>query len=293
MYEVIRVRLGKNLGKCIFALLLFHLGQSFLYSFTLSPLMVSGRGGVPAYGTVAFSLVSTLCVVFLSFMFLYGILNFFTKTILARRDVMRVFSSGFRDKTRRAKKLSLFFTFIFAVCASLGTIVIMRFRGHIAGIVVSNADSYGIPAESLDFAKAIALAVVFCGVFFIAMLLLVLPFLFSYNVLFDDKKITVAGALKKSAVYMIPKFFHFIGFVIYVCIKNVIFISIIFAMNMYVSRSQSMIANLFSMLLAFFAFTQEYSIVAKAYASVPVYYYSLLSVNGLVDSGKRNESTSQ
>ena len=36
------------------------------------------------------------------------------------------------------------------------------------------------------------------------------------------------------------------------------------------------------LVLGFFVFTQEYSIIAKAYAGISVYYYSLLSVNGMI-----------
>ena len=86
MYEVMKVRLGKNISKCVFIILIFNLVQSFIFSFTLSPLMMAGKNGMN-FITLIISALCTVIAFFLSFQFLYGINSFFTTTILARKDV--------------------------------------------------------------------------------------------------------------------------------------------------------------------------------------------------------------
>ncbi|MDO4505713.1 MAG: hypothetical protein Q4B64_02060, partial [Spirochaetales bacterium] len=291
--EVMRVRLGKNLSKCVFIILLFHLVQSFLFSLTMSPVMAGGTNGL-SFSTFALSAVSTDFVFFFSFQFLYGILSFFTKVILARKDVMGVFSSGLRDRTRRAHFVSVVFTVIMIVAAVIASAVIFFHKQDILDLVAEVFLDPSAEKENVAFASTVGLAAVFCAVFFGCGMFLSIPFLFSWNILFDDKKISAPKAMGKSFSLMIGKYFHFIGFVIYACLKNIVFIIIFFGINTMLSARNSIISNFFSMLIGFLAFTQEYTIVAKAYASIPVYYYSLLSENGMIQADKKeNESTAQ
>ncbi|MCQ2241800.1 hypothetical protein [Treponema sp.] len=293
MYEVMKVRLAKNLSKCVFIILLFHLAQSFLFSLTMSPIMAGGKNGL-SFPTFALSAVSTVFVFFFSFQFLYGILSFFTKVILARKDVMGVFTSGLRDRTRRAHFLSVVFTIILIVSAVIAAVVIFFFKQDITSIVAELFVDGETPNETAQFVNAVGLAIVFCAVFFLCGILISIPFLFSWNILYDDKKISASAAMKKSFYLMMRNYFHFIGFVIYSCFKNVVFIIIFFGINMALSARNSVISSFFSMVLGFFAFTQEYTIVAKAYASIPIYYYSLLSVNGMIEADKKeNESSAE
>ncbi len=293
MYEVMRVRLGKNLSRCVFIILLFHLAQSFLFSLTMSPVMASGKKGLN-FSTLALSAISTAFVFFFAFQFLYGILSFFTKIILARKDVMGVFTSGLRDRTRRAHFVSVVFTLILIVAAVVASAVIFLYKQDILSIVEEVFLGSSDTKENMAFANAVGLAVVFCAVFFGCGILLSIPFLFSWNIIFDDKEISAPKAMKKSFSLMIGKYFHFIGFVIYSCLKNIVFIIIFFGINTLLSRRDSIIANFFSMLIGFLAFTQEYTIVAKAYTSIPIYYYSLLSENGMIKAeNKDNESPSE
>lgn len=290
MYEVMRVRLAKVLSKCVFIILLFHLSQSFLFSITLSPAMAAG--GKMNYFALVFSSVSTAFVFFLSFLFLYGIISYFTKVILARKDVMRVFTSGLRDKTKRAHFVAAAFSCLFILAAVVAFTVVLKFRDEIYLVASTYYDQDETPEETVRLIKAFSLAIVFCIIFFVSALVVSIPFLFSWNILFEDKKISAARAMAKSFSLMSRNCFHFVGFVIYCCFKNVVFIALLFVINMYLSKSESFISNFVSMLVGFFAFVQEYTIIVKAYCSIPVYYYSLLSVNGMVER-KDNESSSK
>lgn len=278
MYEVMRVRLSSVLGKCVFVLLMFHLAESFAISISLSPLMA----GPFSFITLGISAVMMGLVLFVSFLFLYGILSYFTKVILAKKDVMRVFTSGFRDKTNRSYKAAFFFTVIIFASAVSAAFLVFYNKDRIMSMEIWNELLQNRTEESAQFVKVISLSAVFCIVLLIAAIVTSLPFIFTWNILFDDRKISFLSAVRKSFSLMIPNYFHFIGFVIYVCIKNIFFIVLLAVANMHISKSDSVIANLLSMVLGFFVFTQEYSIIAKAYAGISVYYYSLLSVNGMI-----------
>lgn len=291
MQEVVRVRLSQQLSKCVFVILLFHLVQSFVFSVTMSP-MVSTAGSRPSYLAIGISLLLTGGVVWTSFVFMYGIINFFTKVVLGRRDVMRVFTSGFRDRTRRSFGAAFVFSIIFAISAALALFVILTFKDRIFMLAADYFLDDGTEQQTVNFVRAASLAVVFCFVFFVSAIFISIPFLFTWNILLDDKKISVASAIVKSLSLMGRNYFHYIGFVISICLKNVFFIVILVFINSRISSAASSLSTIFSMIIGFFAFIHEYTILAKAYASIPVYYYSLLSVNGMIER-KENESSAQ
>lgn len=291
MQEVVNVRLSQQLSKCVFVILIFHFVQSFVFSVTMSP-MVSAAGSKPSYLAIGLSLLLTGGAVWTSYVFMYGIINFFTKVVLGRRDVMRVFTSGFRDKTRRSFGAAFVFSIIFVISASLALYVILTFKDRIILLAAEYFLDDRTEPQTVNFVRAASLAVVFCFVFFASAIFISIPFLFTWNILLDDKKISVASAIVKSLSLMGRNYFHFIGFVIRICLKNVVFIAVLVFINSRISSSESFLSNIFSMILGFFAFVHEYTILAKAYASVPVYYYSLLSVNGMVER-KENESSAQ
>ena len=291
MQEVVRVRLSQQLSKCVFVILLFHLVQSFVFSVTMFP-MVSTAGSKPSYLAIGISLLLTGGVVWTSFVFMYGIINFFTKIVLGRRDVMRVFTSGFRDRTRRSFGAAFVFSIIFAISAALALFVILTFKDRIFMLASDYFLDDGTEQQTVNFVRAASLALVFCFVFFVSAIFISIPFLFTWNILLDDKKISVASAIVKSLSLMGRNYFHYIGFVISICLKNVFFIVILVFINSRISSAASSLSTIFSMIIGFFAFIHEYTILAKAYASIPVYYYSLLSVNGMIER-KENESSAQ
>ena len=291
MQEVVRVRLSQQLSKCVFVILLFHLVQSFVFSVTMSP-MVSTAGSKPSYLAIGISLLLTGGVVWTTFVFMYGIINFFTKVVLGRRDVMRVFTSGFRDRTRRSFGAAFVFSIIFAISAALALFVILTFKDRIFMLASDYFLDDGTEQQTVNFVRAASLALVFCFVFFVSAIFISIPFLFTWNILLDDKKISVASAIVKSLSLMGRNYFHYIGFVISICLKNVFFIVILVFINSRISSAASSLSTIFSMIIGFFTFIHEYTILAKAYASIPVYYYSLLSVNGMIER-KENESSAQ
>ncbi|WP_407399513.1 hypothetical protein [Treponema sp.] len=291
MYEVMRLRLGKNLSKCVFIILIFNLLQSFLFGLTLSPIVVSFKTEVNPVNFV-FSALSTSFVFFFSFQFLYGIISYFTKLMLARRDVMGVFTSGLNDRTKRAHFVSMIFSLIMVVSALLAAAFVVLNKERILAVGMEFVESD--TEEALTLINSASIFLVFCAIFFICGILLSVPFLFSWNILIDDKKISAVGALLKSFSLMVRNYFHYIGFVIYACFKNVMFVLIFFGINLNLSGKDSVAANLCAMLLGFLAFIQQYTIIAKVYTSIPIYYYSLLSVNGMISSEKNeNESSSE
>ena len=291
MQEVVRVRLSQQLSKCVFVILLFHLVQSFVFSVTMSP-MVSTAGSKPSYLAIGISLLLTGGVVWTTFVFMYGIINFFTKVVLGRRDVMRVFTSGFRDRTRRSFGSAFVFSIIFAISAALALFVILTFKDRIFMLASDYFLDDGTEPQTVNFVRAASLAVVFCFVFFVSAIFISIPFLFTWNILLDDKKISVASAIVKSLSLMGRNYFHYIGFVISICFKNVFFIVILVFINSRISSAASSLSTIFPMIIGFFAFIHECTILEKAYASIPVYYYSLLSVNGMIER-KENESSAQ
>ena len=291
MQEVVRVRLSQQLGKCVFVILLFHPVQLFVFSVTMFP-MVSTAGSRPSYFAIGISLLLTGGVVWTSFVFMYGIINFFTKIVLGRRDVMRVFTSGFRDRTRRSFGAAFVFSIIFAISAALALFVILTFKDRIFMLASDYFLDDGTEQQTVNFVREASLALVFCFVLFVSAIFISIPFLFTWNILLDDKKISVASAIVKSLSLMGRNYFHYIGFVISICFKNVFFIVILVFINSRISSAASSLSTIFPMIIGFFAFIHECTILEKAYASIPVYYYSLLSVNGMIER-KENESSAQ
>lgn len=291
MQEVVRVRLSQQLSKCVFVILLFHPVQLFVFSVTMFP-MVSTAGSKPSYLAIGISLLLTGGVVWTSFVFMYGIINFFTKIVLGRRDVMRVFTSGFRDRTRRSFGAAFVFSIIFAISAALALFVILTFKDRIFMLASDYFLDDGTEQQTVNFVREASLALVFYSVVFVSAIFISIPFLFTWNILLDDKKISVASAIVKSLSLMGRNYFHYIGFVISICLKNVFFIVILAFINPRISSAASSLSTIFSMIIGFFTFIHEYTILAKAYASIPVYYYSLLSVNGMIER-KENESSAQ
>lgn len=295
MQEVVRVRLSQQLSKCVFVILLFHPVQLFVSSVTMFP-MVSTAGSRPSYLAIGISLLLTGGVVWTSFVFMYGIINFFTKIVLGRRDVMRVFTSGFRDRTRRSFGAAFVFSIIFAISAALALFVILTFKDRIFMLASDYFLDDGTEQQTVNFVREASLALVFYSVVFVSAIFIFIfisiPFLFTWNILLDDKKISVASAIVKSLSLMGRNYFHYIGFVISICLKNVFFIVILAFINPRISSAASSLSTIFSMIIGFFTFIHEYTILAKAYASIPVYYYSLLSVNGMIER-KENESSAQ
>ena len=228
MQEVVRVRLSQQLSKCVFVILLFHLVQSFVFSVTMSP-MVSTADSKPSYLAIGISLLLTGGVVWTSFVFMYGIINFFTKVVLGRRDVMRVFTSGFRDRTRRSFGAAFVFSIIFAISAALALFVILTFKDRIFMLASDYFLDDGTEQQTVNFVRAASLALVFCFVFFVSAIFISIPFLFTWNILLDDKKISVASAIVKSLSLMGRNYFHYIGFVISICLKNVFSLSYLYS----------------------------------------------------------------
>lgn len=77
------------------------------------------------------------------------------------------------------------------------------------------------------------------------------------------------------------------GFVIFVCLKN---FAVLFA-AVFLNAVLSGKNNFISLLLGFYAFLQYYTILAKVYYCIPIYYFSFLSVNGMI-GGDKNEGSS-
>lgn len=286
MYQVLRERLARNTAHTILLLLLFNVILSFLLTSGFSPAMIFN--GFAGY---AFSVVFTFLILIVVFTILYGIVADFTGIVLGKKISSGGIFCGFFEKSKRIFYSSVFFTLIVVFVAFVSAALIFVFKEKIISCsdffaeAFSTGDLSRIDSEKI--AKSFALALFYTAFFFLIFAFSFLPFIFVWNAFLEDKKISLKNAVAKSLFIIHGRYFHYLGFVIFVCLKNfaVLFIAVFF--NAIISEKN----NFISLLLGFYAFIQYYMILAKIYYCIPVYYFSFLSVNGMI-GGDSNEGSS-
>ena len=285
MYQVLRERLAKNIAHSVLLLLLFNVMLSFLLTSGFSPAMLFN--GFAGY---TFSVVFTLLILIVVFTIAYGIVADFTNIVLGKKKSLGGIFCGFFEKSKRIFYASIFFTLVVVFVAFVSAALIFVFKEKIISCSSFFAQAFSnenlTQLDSEKIAKAFTLAIFYTVIFFFVFIFCFLPFIFIWNAFLENKKIILRDAIRKSLFIIRGRYFHYLGFVIFVCLKNFAVLFVVVFLNAILAGK----SNFISLLLGFYAFLQYYTILAKVYYCIPIYYFSFLSVNGMI-GGDKNEGS--
>ncbi|MBP3365771.1 MAG: hypothetical protein J6K96_02120 [Treponema sp.] len=287
MYAVLKARLAEHIWKLILTIFLFNVLISFLITTGLFPAMI--LNGRLLYAGYALSAVFTFLMLTVIFSVACGIISQCTDAMLGRGSLRPRLFSAFSESSDRMFRASVFFSAVASAVAVISAAVIFFFKepalAEFSRMIPAILGSESPDEETAAALKSLFLAFSYCIVFLAVFAFSFVPFIFVWNALLEDRKLRFSGALKKSLLIVRGRYFHYIGFVIFSCMKNILMLAAVSAFHFAVSQWNRGAAGFASVVLGFFAFMQYYTVLSKMYCCVPVYYFSFLSVNGLIGTG--------
>ncbi len=291
MYEILADRLGRNLGKSIFTILIFNVLISILLTTGISPTMALGKSAEGNFLSPAGFVLSILFLfIFLVLIFsiAYGIVTNFTNVVLGKKNFRSTFFYFLSEKSGRITRASILFSLVTSAVAAISVALVFfgkeKISSNVESFAAMIAGGENPGEENLEPLKFLAMAIFYSALFSLIFAFAFLPFIFVWSSFFEDKTIGLLSAVKKSFFVIRARYFHYFGFVIFSCFKNIVFIVFLSALNFILAQSNFGVVNFLSAVFGFLAFLQYYTILAKIYYCIPIYYYSFLSVNGLVSS---------
>ncbi|HAZ96103.1 MAG TPA: hypothetical protein DCW73_02410, partial [Treponema sp.] len=249
MYQVLRERLAKNIARSVLLLLLFNVMLSFLLTSGFSPAMLF-NGSAIGY---VISFVFTSLILIVVFTLAYGIVADFTNIVLGKKNSSGGIFCGFFEKSKRIFYSSVFFTLVVVFVAFVSAVLLFIFKEKIISCssffseVFSNENLNQLDSEKI--AKAFTLALFYTAIFFFVFVFCFLPFIFVWNAFLENKKIDLKNAIRKSLFVIRGRYFHYLGFVIFVCLKNFAVLFVAVFLNAVLSGKN----NFISLLLGFYA----------------------------------------
>ncbi len=279
MYGVMCEGLKRNLGKAISYLFIFE----FLYAFASSVCLFPVSGKKLDFSMRNVNLLVTVGLFFIlsifSFMIVSGLNRVFTCMSRNIKYSFHDIFSCFQNDFKRSFYISTVFALILIGAIFCVFYIYLMNRTAIDGFMTDYFKLLDTQEfELVDFVVKSVSVVLLSGTIF---LLVALPFMFVWNILSDYDTLGAFVSLKNSFVLMVPRYFHFIGFVIFSVFKNVFFIVVLFTINSMIAESALYILSIG---IGFLIFLQQYTIFSKIMISLPIYYYSLLSLNGMLPS---------
>lgn len=274
MYDVVKAGFEKSLGRVLLAILTYIMLKIFMTWIFSSPLqhMLERQDGEISL-VRNFALAGT--VFFAAEIFLgiltFGLISFITDFLLKKQSVPATLLCGL--KMPKVWQFSALHAVI-SVAALAAVSAFFIFKGkEILAIDFPKIENVDEKVSRVVF-SSLLMSLLYVVLHFIVSI----PFVFTWNILRDNPGARVLQSFARSFTFFIPRFFHYLGFVIYICLKNAVFYVVLMVLNLTVNL------GFFSLVIFFFSFMQMLIIVLKAYAAIPVYWYSLLSVNDMVDS---------
>lgn len=279
MNPVLRDRLGRCLGKTIFSIFLFTLLSSLMSYVSMVPVMQDG-----SFRNRCISAAIMFCALTVSFTVISGLVGNATRRVRLMEPGKRILFSGFDDK--RNLNAGIFYALIFFISGGI-LFLIVKYSGNVfTSLIPSKIDL----DNEKDIANLIKVATIFSAMLMTIFVILVLPFVFTWNVLIDYNEISAPKAILRSVSLLGQKYFNFIGYIIYSVYKNIIMIVFITALDVTVFAKYKL--SFLSLVVSFYTFLQQYTIYSKILFCIPIYYYSLLSVNEILPESC-NESSSE
>lgn len=286
MYEVMKRTLAPFLGTLTFSVMLSEIIPFVLVS-VLSAVTISVASF--AVSSVLFC-VSMILTMFVSLSLVVCTINQASKITLGKGTSISTFFEPFFTKGKS----------LFSATAILALVQIVSFLVVFAAIManreffspalkVFEKEIVSVEALQNDLASIMPYYFVSIALYSVVGCALSIPFLFVWNVKETEKNISFLGAVKKSASILMPNYFHYVGFNFYVVFKNLLVIAVLVGINSLVSRVSFL--AFFSLVAGFLILLQQYTVISKIIDCVPVYYYSYMSVNGLLNSPERSDES--
>ncbi|MCR5217318.1 MAG: hypothetical protein K6D58_01425 [Treponema sp.] len=272
MLTVTRSAVQKNIGKAYLSaivLMLIKLAVNFLCS---RPLGFAADSKIPGLSLILFYVLMLVILQFVSGLLTFGMIKHCTDMILNRAAYVKSVLFGFNRKD--AWKISAFTTVLYflAIALSLAVsipLVMYIFKTYSLKLSSPHVFSFTVIGLSL--------------ILLIFNILINVPFMFAVNVSLESSSASLKEVLKKSFAFMKGRMIHFMGFALYSVGKNVVII----IGCIFVTLALPSLAGI----LEFLVILEIFTVVLKLYFSIPVYYYSLLAVNGMLKKHKEENSS--
>lgn len=294
MYPVLRVRFFPNAGRVCLILFLFNIAASAMLIAGVSPLLYNEMSSARA----ALSLVLTFLSLTVIYAIVYRIISGATDSVLGRRrSTFRFARRGVplpdKERARGILRTSAAFALFTLIVFALAGAIAYALRDTAGALFASTFADFPLPPglspeEAAQFSRLLSIAVFYTGVFYVLLALSIVPFVFVWPHLAYERGATFKASLRKSLMIIRGRYFHFIGFVIFACLKNVFMILIAVLLD---TLTSGFGATALSTLLGVFVFIQYYAVIAKVFYCIPIYYFSFLSVNGLVGATSTSENS--
>ncbi len=304
MYAVLRESLKNCIGKVLVTVFLFSFIESFFTTLGLFPTLnvfaekflevvsVNNQGSLDFFelfsqlSSVELSARTKMLTIVFSFIFrvvsevlIFGLIAFFSDVVFSKRISTRKIFSGFSRGTS-VFLLSVFYALIaFVVFGISFCVFYFKYKGL--------SDSFSYDFESVkDFALFVLKFSPYVLLPVLVIFVINIFFIFSRNILNNRADISFLTALKQAFNLMKNNFFHFIGFNFYTTWKNALVYVAANLIIIFIPENIMSKITFVSFFLNALIFIQQYMILVKVFIDIPIYYYSILGVNGLLDNTK-------
>ncbi len=288
MYDVIKQNLAPYFSRAILIVLILQFLKIFITSFSAIPafnlLLNENPSSVEIFGNSALSLVIFLIVRFLCEILSFGAIMYFTNVIVTRNAKFTDIFAGFKSYGKNPYFLSLIFTAASLLALILIFALMWIFRDFFSFDFVQDSQA-ALDFTSENLQKMILPYMpklfILTAIFFVFYFAVKTFFIFAANVMRDFKS-GFSSSIKRNFLLLHKNYFHFLGFEFYINLKNIAIYALCYALEFFIPQSVMQKASFIPFILNFAIFFEQYTILAKVYSGIPVYYYSLLSVNNLI-----------
>lgn len=280
MYEVLKQNLSPYYSKGILAVLVISFFKYILVLFGLSPVFKASLSQTVSSQTYLFSLIFSAILVLLARIICeilnFGLVIYFSNAIVSKNAKFTDCFTGFNKFGSHPYKIGTIFALISAFAILIDFVLILTFRNFFSFNFTDELNPQNLQNILMAYyPKVLILTFVFGFVYYAIKMF----FIFTWSVLRDFSSGKTKQIFKKNFMMIYRNYFHFIGFNFYANLKNIIILIVCYVIQFALPQN---IAEKFSVFLNFIVFIEEFTILAKIYSSIPVYYYSLLSVNDLI-----------
>ncbi len=290
MYAVIKQNLAPYFSRAILVVLVLEFLKIFITSFSSIPafnlLLNENPSAAEIFGNSALSIVIFFIVRMVCEILSFGAIMYFTNVIVTRNAKFQDIFTGFKSYKKNPYLLSLIFIAASLVALILVFAAMFIFRDFFNFDFAQNSQSnLDFTSENLQKIILPYMPKIFIltAVFFVFYFAVKVFFIFTPNVM-RDFKLNFSASVKRNFLLIHKNYFHFLGFELYINLKNIAIYAVCYALELFIPQSVMQKVSFIPFLLNFAIFFEQYTILAKFYSGIPVYYYSILSVNNLIRS---------
>jgi len=249
----------------LFTLLLKTFLEILLCLVTLVPAVSLIESGKPILTTF---LIGTLLLFFIASvvnnMLDYGLAVVFARLVEKSFVTMGFLFNGFRDKTGRVFRASVFLTVLDVLIYVLVGVGVYFLFPEIE-LSLSNKQTAKILLLSFSVVSIIGLIVHFI-------------FSFSWIILYRDEKCGALKAFGKSISCIFRHFFHYLGFYFYSGGRDLVSFILISFVLFFIPSDANGILSLLALVLSFAQMVEQFKCLVRMNFATPIYFYSISGV---------------